>query len=263
MKIQTASANKLVITDVKGLDPIHVYVEDIEPGRGSIVLRCFDRAWHAYWGAMGDKPNGDKQSVMEFLTHVSPGYVAGCLARNNLDNQQSELEEQYLDRISAALIDAAKQMQPKPTKAQLERQERVDHANALIQAISNHGRRFFWSKSGQKVAQLSVDTNGKIWWTDDYQGTRVCIEKVGGYEHRWRGFSHGGTLKNLVQMMRDYIKTGQQIHFGYVAQECWGYDEEATLAVQNATAALPILRNVPSHFLACAEPEYATERPRA
>lgn len=135
------------------------------------------------------------------------------------------------------------------TKAAEARLERLDHANELIRVISDHGRRFFWNYANKRVARLELDGRSKVWWIDDYRGSRVCTEKICGYEHSWRGFSHGGTLMQLVQMMRDYIKTGERIPLAYICMQrrmdtdgdIWGYGAEAAAACREAAAKLPII----------------------
>ena len=156
----------------------------------------------------------------------------------------------YLVRIITAVQEVLRSRQPKITKARAEKLERLAHANALIKAVSDHGRRFFWSEKDQRVAKLELDERGKVWWIDDYRGSRVCTNTIGGHEHGWRGFSHGGTLKQLVQMMRDYVSRGLQIPAWHIAPgrlsdengDIWGYGPEAAKAVREACAKLPIMK---------------------
>ena len=62
---------------------------------------------------------------------------------------------------------------------------------------------------------MEVDHRGKVWIIDDYSGKRVFTHETvwGG---RWRGFSHGGTLRSLVEAFRDYICTGEPLNRGYL-----------------------------------------------
>ncbi len=246
MKITTSTVTKLVITDAPALDPVHAYLEDIGPGQGSLIVRCFDRAWYAYWGAMGDNKDGSKTTVRQFVMCAGPDYVANCLVRGNrsriTSNTQQSHDEAYVLRIATAVRQAIEHLQPRVTPQRKARIERLAHANALIKAISDYGRRFFWNEKGQRVARLEMDSRGRLWWIDDYKGSRVSVEKIGGYEHAWRGFSHGGTLRSLAQKMRDYIKTGERIHLAYIAQDCWGYSAEATLATKDDAKLLPIIQ---------------------
>lgn len=67
-----------------------------------------------------------------------------------------------------------------------------------------------------------------------------------GWGGRSRGFSHGGTLKDLIRAFRDYICTGEQVRPGYLGPErfndsnIWGYDEEGMRAVREQAGVLPV-----------------------
>lgn len=126
--------------------------------------------------------------------------------------------------------------------------ERLGHANELIQVISRHGRRFFYNRETGSIGQLELDGRGRVWWIDDYRGARVYTGKVMGYPHEWRGFSHGGTLRSLVEAMRDYVLHGKLIHPDHIAPcrmnpqngDIWGYGFEAAAAVRCEASWLPI-----------------------
>jgi len=75
MQITTIPIQKLRITDVAGLDPVDAFLEDHGPGKGQLIVRCFDRSWTAGWGAMG------KETVAEFVRTCGTDYVVNCLAR--------------------------------------------------------------------------------------------------------------------------------------------------------------------------------------
>jgi hypothetical protein len=188
------------------------------------------------------------KSVEQFFIDCDAEYLAGNLGCAS-SLSRSNGNRAYLIRVIRAVQDALRKRQPKRTTASEKRHERLGHANALIKVISQHGRRFFWNEVAQRVARLELDERGKVWWIDDYRATRVCTEKIGGYEHRWQGFSHGGTLKQLVQMMRDYVKTGEKIPAGYVPLDCWGYNDQAAEATREAVKGMPILEywNKPQH----------------
>lgn len=246
MKFATTKLEKLVITDAINLDPIHVYAEDIGPGKGSLLVRCYDRAWYSYWGAMGRQKDGSTTTVRQFVLSCDTGYLTDNLVRGNRSRitsaTQQAHDERYVERIAAAIKQAFTQLQPRVTKKRAERLERLQHANQLIKVISSHGRRFFWNELAQRVARMEMDARGKLWWLDDYRGKRICIEKMGGYEHSWRGFSHGGTLKELAQMMRNYVKTGRRISIGHIAASYWGYDGDAVDACRAEAMDIPIIR---------------------
>lgn len=252
MKLTTAKLTKLVIQDAPALDPISIYAEDIGPGQGSLLVRVFDRAWYAYWGAMGKNNDGIPYTVQQFVLSCDTGYITSNLVRGNRGRissaTQQAHDERYVERIAAAIKQAFRQLQPVVTEQRAGRLERMAHANELIRVISRHGRSFFWNEKAQRRASIEMDARGKLWWIDDYRGARVCMERFAGHETSWRGFSHGGTLKQLAQMMREYIKTGVRIPLGYICQprlgsadgDIWGYGADAE-ACRSEAAALPII----------------------
>lgn len=228
MKITAKTCTMLVTDDLlksHRLDPVRIITENFEPGKGRIILVCYDAAWVGYWGAMGGS------TVEEFFIRCDAEYLAGNMGcasgLRTGDNHRA-----YLIRVIQAAQEALRSRLPKMTKARAARIERLKHVNQLIKIISSHGRRFFWNEDAQRVAKMEIDAKGKLWWIDDYRGAHVCVEKIGGYEHGWRGFSHGGTLRQLAQMMRDYVKTGGMIEIWNIAPDCWGYKEEAAEATR-------------------------------
>lgn len=130
-----------------------------------------------------------------------------------------------------------------------ELRERAQHANTLIRLIGSHGRKFFWSVAHQQFASIEVDDRGRVWFIDDFTGVHILTTKslFGRSDRDWTGFSHGGTLRSLVEAMRDYIQTGRKIGFWRIASysstgfDYWGYGKEASYAVRMAARDLPII----------------------
>jgi len=129
-----------------------------------------------------------------------------------------------------------------------EKQKRLESANQLIQIISSHGRRFFFNEKHQRTSSMVIDTGGKVYFIDDYTGKAIYTHKT-GFHHGWRGFSHGGTLRTLVEMMRDYVTKGVQIPAHYLGLErsftngnIWGYSPEEMQAVRDKASLLPIIK---------------------
>jgi hypothetical protein len=125
--------------------------------------------------------------------------------------------------------------------------ERLAHANELIRIISSHGRSFFFNKTHDRIAELVLCSRGRIWFLDDYTGKLVYTHKT-TWTNKWRGFSHGGTLRDLVEMMRDYIVHGWPIYENYLGPDniftdgnIWGYTQEAIDAVRAEAILLPII----------------------
>jgi hypothetical protein len=127
--------------------------------------------------------------------------------------------------------------------------ERAEHANALIKVIAAHGRRFFYSKTHDRVSHFEVNERSRIWYFDDYSGKRIYMLST-GFRSNWRGFSHGGTLRSLVEDMADYIATGYKVpRWKIGGSTCpprgeegnvWGYPVEALRAMRAQAFALPI-----------------------
>lgn len=108
------------------------------------------------------------------------------------------------------------------------RQERLYKANELIRVISRTGRKFFRYKD--EVSRLELDTRGRVWFVDAYNGSRCYTHYTG----KWRNFTNGGTLKDLIIALKDYIVKGTPVpagHFGPWPDWCcdgdlWGYGDD-------------------------------------
>lgn len=120
-------------------------------------------------------------------------------------------------------------------KAQL-KQERLKKANAVIQAIAKHGRRFFYYDKTGAVSYFKLDERGRIWLVDKYTQEPVYV----AYRYHWRAFSEGGTLRRLIEDLADFIRTGEPISAGHFAGypgwfapgDPWDYGTEAMEAVR-------------------------------
>ena len=119
-----------------------------------------------------------------------------------------------------------------------ERQKRAAVINKLIKAIGGCGRRFFFSKRFDRYARIEVDQRGRVWFIDDYTEKRIYT-----HYHYWkRGFSHGGTMKDLVNAFRDYITKGVHVPAGMLGPwphwlaygDLWGYGDNAMQEVRDA-----------------------------
>ncbi len=116
--------------------------------------------------------------------------------------------------------------------------ERLQDANYLILQVSIFGRRFFYSATHNRVAKFELTIDGKLWFRDDDTDKRIYV----AYRGRWKHFSHGGTLRGLVEGLANYIRTGERIgagHFGPWPQwvcegDLWGYGKETMEMLRNA-----------------------------
>ena len=73
MIVKQSMVTRLEITEVPRLDPIRVYLENYEPGKGRITISCYDAAWVGYWGGMGGR------TVEKFFIDGDAEYLAGNL----------------------------------------------------------------------------------------------------------------------------------------------------------------------------------------
>lgn len=115
---------------------------------------------------------------------------------------------------------------------------RANIANELLRVIAACGRQFF-SHDG-RVACFDVDGRGHVWFVDAYSQKRIYTH----YRYNWRGFTNGGTLRALVENLRDYIRTGEPPSLGlgpWPAELCggdlWGYGTDMQ-RVRTAAVAL-------------------------
>lgn len=90
------TVDKITIPEQKGLDPVNVYFENYDKGQGRIIIVCYDMAWTAYWGAMGDR------TIQQFVTECGADYIAGNLG-NGQHYTRSKRTEEYLGRIVKAI----------------------------------------------------------------------------------------------------------------------------------------------------------------
>lgn len=135
---------------------------------------------------------------------------------------------------------------PLPAAERGEREQRKHTANVLIELIALHGRRFFFHSASGRTARLELDPAGGVWLVDEYSGKRIDTRSSG----QWPGFSHGGTLRDLVIAVAKYVTHGERLHPDWIAPSrndpangnLWGYEGSAAVAVRAACAALPIIQ---------------------
>jgi hypothetical protein len=88
MKIIESKVVKIKVDDIyqsHGLDPLHIYLEDYELGKGKITISCCDKTWHSYWGGMGNR------TICKFFLSCDNHYIAKNLS--NIDSSISDFQE--------------------------------------------------------------------------------------------------------------------------------------------------------------------------
>ena len=121
--------------------------------------------------------------------------------------------------------------------------ERIDQCNELIRLIASAGRKFFSDKDGY-VSTLELGKRGRVLFVDYYTRRRIDT-----HAHEWRGFTSGGTLRRLVELMRDYIKKGEKIPLWVIGNRrtdgtnVWGYPADELEALRVLVAKLPMFES--------------------
>lgn len=155
MKIERGTVTIIRITDVSGLDPIRVTLDDIAPGKGRINIECRGEAWASFWGGMGN------QSIAQFFAGCHNEYLIGNLA------PQLEREvvsgEQFVNRCQHRIC---KMRRKKELLAERAR-EFFDEAEDMnwctsIDAIHNTARRTFLNKIYGDEWWYGVDEDCRI-----------------------------------------------------------------------------------------------------
>ena len=127
------------------------------------------------------------------------------------------------------------------TPIQAKREHRLRIANDFIRVIASHGRRFFYYQG--YVTRLEVDARGRIWLVDKYMQKRVDTHRRNS---RWNSFTEGGTMRGLVESLRDYVLGRAPLplnHLGPAPEwmsggDPWGYGPVAMDAVRRECAGL-------------------------
>lgn len=155
-------------------------------------------------------------------------------AMKNSNNQSQDLSTQPSRFPRPAL----------PAWVTTDRTERLEAANELLRVIASCGRKFF--AYGDRVSRFEVDGRGRIWFIDKYTQKRIYVQ----YKGEWKAFSDGGTLRRLIEHLRDFITHGNRIPahtFGpwpdWVCKgDLWGYGDSMA-GVRDVSTRLGITDN--------------------
>jgi len=172
------------------------------------------------------------------LEHIRTGLKAELAVGPDVTEKSMEAVSTLCGLLAKAFTDAK---MTEPGKHEFAKQVRCVYANQLIEVISQHGRCFFYSAKHDRVARLVVD--GAVHLIDEKSGNKVVLRTNGS----WEGFGHGGTLRELVTMMRDYVMQGTRIGMYFIGMErtfgkgnVWGYPVDQLEKCREAARLLPI-----------------------
>lgn len=120
------------------------------------------------------------------------------------------------------------------------KEDRLSKANEFIAVIASCGRKFFEHEGF--VSTLELSPTGRVFFIDYYTKKRI-------YTHRtchWSGFTSGGTMKMIVECLRDFTMKGETMNASYFQPKMgngfgnpWGYREDI-LIVRDAAIRLGI-----------------------
>lgn len=121
---------------------------------------------------------------------------------------------------------------------------RIAQANAVIDAMASHGRRFFAGRDGAPNARFLL-AKGHVRFSDDYLKLPFDPTAQGDWPH----FSHGGTLRSIVEALTAYVMDGDPVpsgHFGpwpsrLNGGDLWGYGTDAMASVRSQIAGNPAI----------------------
>ena len=99
MKIERGQATMLAIIDAPGLDPIDVFIINYAPGKGRMIIRCWDRAWTCAWFAMS------ATTIEQFFVKADCDYIISNLVYglHGLRKDAKKSDEKYLHKIVGAV----------------------------------------------------------------------------------------------------------------------------------------------------------------
>lgn len=104
--------------------------------------------------------------------------------------------------------------------------DRLEIANQFIKIIASHGRKFF-NINGQ-IAYMKIKA-GHVYWVDEYSQKEIYLS----YKYWSKGFTNGGTLRELVKALRLYVLGRRDFPISYLGPwpenlcdgDLWGYGE--------------------------------------
>lgn len=143
MKTIVSTVTKISVSEIEGLDPITVILEDIAVGKGKIIIECFGKSWASSWNAMSGK------SIAEFFCSCDEHYLSG-----NLSNVRSSIDD-----VESMIADLRKQV------IQLRRKNEIDSDDAreLFDAVVDMSEMDLINYDNNCIAKILGDE-----WRHDY-----------------------------------------------------------------------------------------------
>lgn len=103
MKILARTVEHLKITEVEGLDPIDVCLEDLGPNQGKIAITCYGKSWTSYWGAMSDR------TIAEFFKQAGNDYLVSNLSQGISSTMTDPDTSGFIEQTKQKIIQRRKE----------------------------------------------------------------------------------------------------------------------------------------------------------
>ena len=84
VRIEYPEVRCIRLVGCKALDPVTIYLEDFEPGKGMITMFCYGKAWTRYWGGMGNS------NIADFFCGCDEHYIAKNLSE--IDSETYDID---------------------------------------------------------------------------------------------------------------------------------------------------------------------------
>jgi len=102
--------------------------------------------------------------------------------------------------------------------------QRIEQVNEFIKVIGDCGRRFFYREPEDRYGHFFLGSDSRLRWREEWKERVLYLSKNANWD---ASFSHGGTLRTIVELLAKYIRTGELIHPWYFRFDgYWGYGEE-------------------------------------
>ncbi|CAM2804365.1 hypothetical protein [Vibrio diazotrophicus] len=95
MKIETLETVTLTMSNVDGMDPITVHLENYAPGKGGITIECYGEVWSSKWPAMSGR------RIEQFFVDCDEHYLAGKLS--SISSEVNDFER-FTDIVKEKLL---------------------------------------------------------------------------------------------------------------------------------------------------------------
>lgn len=149
MKIEIGNIKQIKISDVEGLDPIRVMVEEYGHGEAKVIIDCYGQSWSSYWGSMGG-------TLREFFTRTNVDYLLNCFDRGlrpttqELDTQA--MQTTFVEKVRETVIERVKDGY---TKCPCNREVYDECLNVDLQAIAPEHPYDYWSFDHYSMTEAS------------------------------------------------------------------------------------------------------------